>query len=259
MKEIKFLKDLPIKLTNSVKPIDVVGGDIYYDSEGNRYGYITFKNTQRSPIFCLQLFIREYSIDGKFIKDNELFDGYCFYPSGEFVINQPIIFDKETEAIEVTIVKLTLKNKNFLNDRYVGFKQSDYADLYQRKAPVKKPGTAGTFNFVRGPEPVQGEAPVGEEPVQQVVNETPVSDNQTVAVSATPSAETPTVGEAPAATPVVEAPVNVESLNNFAKKQKDFFRYIPVAVAFVALVALAFFVMIVVTGGVNAFNETVYY
>lgn len=242
MKEIKFLKDLPIKLANTNKVLDVIGGDIYYDTEGNRYGYITFKNTNKSPIFSLQLFIREYSIDGKFIKDNELFDGYCYYPRGEFVINQPVIFDKETEAIEITIVKLTFNNRNFINDRFVGFKQSDYADLYQRKAPFKKPGTGSTFNFARETPSIQNaqednfqvEAPVNEVAPEFVNEETPVR------------------------APVNEVPVKVEDVNNFGKAQKDFLRFIPAAVAFVALVVLALLIMSAVTGGVNAFNQLMY-
>ena len=79
MIELKFLKDLPIKLTNNNrKLLSVVGGDIYYDAAGNRYGYITFNNLNSSPIFALQLFIREYSIEGKFVRDNEYFDPYIF-------------------------------------------------------------------------------------------------------------------------------------------------------------------------------------
>lgn len=148
MTELKFLKDLPIKLTNNNKRvISVVGGDIYYDAAGNRYGYITFNNLSSSPFFALQLFIREYSIEGKFVRDNEYFDPYIYYPKGEFVINEPIPLDKDTEAIEVTVVKATLDSRNFIDDKFVGFKKDDLVELYQRKAPVKKPGTAGTAAF----------------------------------------------------------------------------------------------------------------
>ena len=138
MIELKFLKDLPIKLTNENKRVlNVMGGDIYYDAAGNRYGYITFNNVGSSPIFALQLFIREYSIEGKFVRDNEYFDPYIYYPRGEFVINEPIPLDKDTEAIEVTVVKATLDSRNFINDKFVGFKKEDLVELYQRKAPVK--------------------------------------------------------------------------------------------------------------------------
>ena len=148
MTELKFLKDLPIKLTNDNKRVlSVVGGDIYYDAAGNRFGYITFNNLSSSPIFALQLFIREYSIEGKFVRDNEYFEPYIYYPKGNFVNNEPIPLDKDTEAIEVTIVKATLDKRNLIDDHYVGFKKEDYADLYQRKAPVKKPGTATSFSF----------------------------------------------------------------------------------------------------------------
>ena len=153
MIELKFLKDLPIKLTNNNKRLlSVVGGDIYYDAAGNRYGYITFNNLNSSPIFALQLFIREYSIEGKFVRDNEYFDPYIYYPKGEFVINEPIPLDKDTEAIEVTVVKATLESRNFINDKFVGFKKEDLVELYQRKAPVKKPGTAGNAQFESEPQ-----------------------------------------------------------------------------------------------------------
>ena len=146
MKELKFLKDLPIRPMNENKRvITIVGGDIYYDSLGNRYGYITFNNVNKSPIFSLQLFIREFSIDGVFLRENEYFAPYIYYPKGEFVIDEPIPLDKETEAVEVTVVKATLDGHNFINDEIVGFKAEDYADLYQKKAPVKKPETASPF------------------------------------------------------------------------------------------------------------------
>ena len=245
MKEIKFLKDLAIRLTNTNKVIDVVGGDIYYDTDGTRYGYVTFKNTSKSPIFSLQLFIREYNVDGVFIKDNELFDAYCYYPVGEFVINNPIVFDKETEAIDITIVKITFNNRNFINDRFVGFKDSDYADLFQRKAPVKKPGSGTVFTFSNAPRPaarpVAEEAPLDAEQPTAASGEAPVDE----AIEQAP------VREAPAPQP--EVPVS--EITSFGKAQKDFFRYIPVAVALLVIVVMAFIIMSAVTGGVNAFNE----
>lgn len=148
MTEVKFLKDLPIKFTNTNKRVlNIIGGDIYYDSHGNRYGYITFNNVSRSPIFSLQLYIREYSIEGKFIKDTEFFEPYIYYPTGNFVTNEPIPLDKETEAVEITIVKVTLDSHNFINDKFSSFKNEDFTDLYQRKAPIKKPGTATSFSL----------------------------------------------------------------------------------------------------------------
>ena len=230
MKEIKFLKDLPIKLTNNNKVIDVIGGDIYYDSEGNRYGYITFKNTQKSPIFCLQLFIREYDVDGKFIKDNELFDGYCYYPIGEFVINQPVIFDKETEAIEVTIVKLTFKNRNFIDDRFVSFKAADYADLYQRKAPIKKPGTAASFSFNQ---PSSGPR-ANFDDVEYEDGSAP-QEEQKSAIN-------------------IEREVLPTEVKQFAKPQKNFWRFVYPLVGIVALAIIILIIVTSVTAGVNAFN-----
>ena len=218
MTELKFLKDLPIKLTNNNKRVlSVVGGDIYYDAAGNRYGYITFNNLSSSPIFALQLFIREYSIEGKFVRDNEYFDPYIYYPKGNFVINEPIPLDKDTEAIEVTVVKATLDKRNLIDDHYVAFKSEDYADLYQRKAPVKKPGTATSFSFnqsaqrnydVDNPGDVEyedGAAPEGEDgqPGLNIARET--------------------------------APYE---LQQFAKPQKNFWRFVYPALGLVALIIL---------------------
>ena len=167
MTELKFLKDLPIKLMNENKRVlSVVGGDIYYDAAGNRYGYITFNNITSSPIFALQLFIREFSIEGKFVRDNEYFDPYIYYPKGNFVINEPIPLDKDTEALEVTVVKATLEKRNFINDKFVGFKKEDLLDLYQRKAPVKKPGTAGSFDSEQHSDRVDYELDAEEKPAK---------------------------------------------------------------------------------------------
>ena len=231
MKEIKFLKDLPIKLTNSNKRIvDVIGGDIYYDADGNRYGYITFNNVSSSPIFSLQLFIREYSIEGKFVRDNEYFEPYVFYAKGNFVINEPIALDKETEAVEVTIVKVTLNNRNFVNDRFVAFKAEDYADLYQKKAPIKKPGTAASFTFN---EPSGPRANFDD--VEYEDGSAPQEGGQKSAIN-------------------IEREVLPTEVKQFAKPQKNFWRFIYPLVGIVALIIIILLIVSSVTAGVNAFN-----
>ena len=234
MKELKFLKDLPIKLTNENRRVlSVVGGDIYYDAAGNRYGYITFNNLSSSPIYALQLFIREYSIEGKFIRDNEYFDPYIYYPKGNFVTNEPIPLDKDTEAIEVTVVKATLDKRNLINDRFVAFKPEDYADLYQRKAPVKKPGTATSFSFNQAPrnyemetgenagdvEYEDGAAPDGGQPGLNIQQETTPYD-----------------------------------LQQFAKPQKNFWRFIYPGVGLVVLIILLIVIAAIVAGTVESLN-----
>ena len=241
MIEIKFLKDLPIKLTNNNKSVlTVLGGDIYYDSDGNRYGFISFRNPNKSPVYALQLAIREYSVDGKFIRDNELFEGYTYYPTDDFVINEPILLDKEAEAIEITIVKITFRKTNFINDRFVPFKQEDYVNLYQSKAPVKRSSNPGAFVFQSAP--AQTEAPASEQPA---ANEQPVVNEEMVQNEA---------AEAPAeAAPVPETPVS--EINNFATEKKLF----PAAIPFIGALALIMILVIVimgaVTGGVEAFNN----
>lgn len=233
MKELKFLKDLPIKLTNENKRVvNVIGGDIYYDVNGNRYGYITFNNLSKSPVFSIQLFIREYSIEGKFIKDTEYFEPYTYYPHGNFVINEPIILDKETEAIEVTIVKITLNSQNFINDRLVGFKNEDYVDLYQKKAPIKKPGTAASFSFVAN----TSEQNVNVSNDLEQLGDEQVNEEQQSAIN-------------------IEKESGPAEIKQFAKPQKNFWKFIYPVVGVAVLVILMFVIMITVTAGVDAFNN----
>ena len=237
MKEIKFLKDLPIKLTNSNKRVlNIIGGDIYYDTNGNRYGYITFNNVSKSPVFSLQLAIREYSIDGKFVRDNEYFEPYIYYPRGNFVINEPILLDKDTEAIEVTIVKVTLESRNFINDRFVGFKAEDYIDLYQRKAPIKKPGTATTFSINQAP-----------------VNDRPVPENEIQGEVEYEDGAAPDVGQQPGIS--IAREVVPSEIKQFGKPQKNFWRFIYPAVGLIALVIIMFVIMSLVSANVNMFND----
>lgn len=235
MKELKFLKDLPIKLTNSNKrTLSVVGGDIYYDSNGNRYGFITFNNLSKSPLFSLQLFIREYSIEGKFVRDNEYFEPYIYYPKGNFVTNEPILLDKETEAIEVTIVKATLDTRNLYNDKYVAFKPEDYADLYQKKAPIKKPGTATSFTFTQ------------REPASRPADG---SDGSQPEIEYEEGAEPPQPGLS------IERENAPSELKEFGQEQKNFWRFIYPVVGIVVLIAIFLFIAVSVTSGVDAFNN----
>ena len=229
MKELKFLKDLPIKLTNNNKRvIGVVGGDIYYDAAGNRYGYITFNNLSNSPIFALQLFIREYSIEGKFVRDNEYFDPYIYYPKGNFVTNEPIPLDKDTEAIEVTVVKATLDSRNLIDDHFVGFKKEDYTDLYQRKAPVKKPGTATSFSFDESARRNYDLDNPGD--VEYEDGAAPEGDGQSALK----------IEEA--------APYDLQQL---AKPQKNFWRFVYPAAGLVVLIILFVVVAAIVAGAIN--------
>lgn len=230
MKEIKFLKDLPIKLTNNNKRVlKVIGGDIYYDTDGNRYGYITFNNVSKSPIFSIQLAIREFSIDGKFVRDNEYFESYVYYPTGNFVINEPIVLDKDTEAVEVTVVKVTLESRNFIDDKFVGFKAEDYIDLYQRKAPIKKPGTATTFSFNQAaPANANGDVEYEDGAAPQGGTQLGIK---------------------------VEREVMPSELTQFGKPQKNFWRFIYPLVGIVVLAILILIVMSTVTANVTMFNE----
>ena len=150
MKEIRFLKDLPCKLTNSNKSvINLLGGDIYYDRDGNRFAFLTFENLNKSPIFFLQLAIREYSSEGKLIKDQEFILPYLYAPKGQFVNDTPIEIDQETEAVEVCIVKATFDRENFESDRLSPFRSEDYAKKPSR-APAKRWDSKSSVSFVSG-------------------------------------------------------------------------------------------------------------
>ena len=233
MTELKFLKDLPIKLANENKrAIGVVGGDIYYDAAGNRYAYVTFNNLSSSPIFALQLFIREYSIEGKFVRDNEYFDPYIYYPKGNFVTNEPIPLDKDTEAIEITIVKATFEKRNLINDRYVGFKTEDYLDLYQRKAPVKKPGTATSFSINQAP---QGSFNAAASDIEYEEGAAPAEGEAQPGIS-------------------IEKEAAPYELQQLAKPQKNFWRFVYPAVGLVALIILLIVVAAIAAGSVDALS-----
>ena len=256
MTEIKFLKDLPIKLTNTNKSVLVVlGGDIYYDSDGNRYGFISFKNPNKSPIFAMQLAIREYSVDGKFIRDNELFESYTYYPSGEFVINEPILLDKEAEAIEVTIVKLTFRKSNFVNDRFVAFKVEDYVELYQSKVPVKKSNKASDLYFsgmtqqapvMPSVAPLQEQEDRGEETPQQEEAAPIVNEEKEII----PTFDMPNKEEE---APVVEEPIKEAKV--FGKEKKLIIPSLALAIGFVVLIVIVIIIMASVTGGVTAYHN----
>ena len=233
MTELKFLKDLPIKLTNTNKRVlSVVGGDIYYDAAGNRYGYITFNNLSSSPIFALQLFIREYSIEGKFVRDNEYFDPYIYYPKGNFVTNMPIPLDKDTEAIEVTVVKATIEKRNLIDDHYVAFKPEDYADLYQRKAPVKKPGTASSFSFNQQNAPRNYD--VDNNPGDVEYEDGAVPEGQ------------PGLN--------IQQEVAPYELQRYAKPQKNFWRFVYPGVGLLVLIILLIVIATIVSGTINELN-----
>ena len=288
MKELKFLKDLPIKITNSTKGIvSVVGGDIYYDAEGNKYAYITFRNNLKTPVLALQLDVKEYSIDGKFIKNSEFFLPNVYYPRGDFIIDEPIIIDKETEGIEVYIIKATLTTKNFVNDRIVGFTKADYVDLFPRKAPIKKRGTAGLFTFDTSTQPGPA-SQVQEEPVQPKVESSKydgpsilVSDNSEflknnnsessapeVALEAapeaapevTPTADAEKIFSHEEETPIKEeepapAPAEASGPRGRARPANAVIPFVPAIVAMVVLVILTFIIIGAVTGGVNQINN----
>lgn len=175
MKEIRFLKDLPCKLCNSNKGvINLLGGDIYYDKDGNRYAYLTFENLLQSPLFFFQASVKEYSGEGKLIKENELIIPYLYAPRGEFVNELPLEIDNETEALELLIVKATFDTQNFIDDKMVAFKEQDYVEKPSR-APAKKWDSKSTLTFVDAGEQVvrtQEKVVVNENGEQVTVTET---------------------------------------------------------------------------------------
>ena len=227
MKEIRFLKDLPLKLTNGGSNIlSVIGGDIYYDSEGNRYGYVTFSNLNKSPIFAIQLALKEFNIDGKFIKENEYFEPYTYYEKGQFVNKEPIILDKETEALEITIIKITFDRQHYVDNHLVNFKNEDYLPVSQSKVPYKRTNSSNsTFTFNNR-------------------NNTNVNNN---------------VNNNSGSTNVESSNENIslsdQEINNVAKEQKNFLKIVFPVVGAIILGIAVFIIMSTVSGGVDAFNN----
>ena len=245
MKEIKFLKDLPLKFLNQNKSyIDLLGGDIYFDKDGNRYAFLTFKNLRKSPIFSLQLSFREYSLEGKLIKDGEFFLPYMYAPSGEFVNEVPIEIDQQTEALEVYIVKVVYDKQKFVNDRLVGFTKVDYIEK-PSMAPAKKWEYKSNFEFVESSTP----------------KEAPVQQQKTEEVNPVEAAAAPTLEAEKPVEEKVEQPqevVSEEQINSAARgtfKKKNLIRYLfPMIAVVVVIIAVVFVSLILIKQGADSLN-----
>ena len=240
MREIKFLKDLPCKLVNTNKGvINLLGGDIYYDKDGNRFAFLTFDNLLSSPIFSLHLSLREYSADGKLIKDSEFFLPYMYAPKGNFVNETPIEIDKETEAVEVFVNKATFDKTNFINDSLVHFTSQDFIEKPTR-APKKKWDAAPSVITFNQPQPTQvvvENVPQNEQAQPQASeNVAPVESNN----------------EQPQ--DVNQIANNVEVPATYKKKPKNVL-LVPMIVGIVLAIALGIVAFISIRNGVNGFNN----
>ena len=246
MKEIKFLKDLQMKFLNTNKTcIDLLGGDIYFDKDGNRFAFLTFKNLRKSPIFSLQISFREYSLEGKLIKDGEFFIPYMYARTGEFVNENPIEIDQQTEALEVYIVKAVYDKQKFVNDRLENFKSVDYIEK-PSMAPAKKWEYKSNFEF---PTDTPSQAPVQEEKVEKV--------EEVKSAESTPLSNEQPLNEQPAEEKQPEV-VSKETINNSPRgtyKKKKLFPYIfPMAAVAVVILVVFLVSMIMIKNGVDALN-----
>ena len=240
MLEIKFLKDLPLKHANQNKTyITILGGDIYYDKDGNRYAFITFKNLRKTPIYALHLSYREYSADGKLIKNGEFYIPNMYEPKGEFVNETPIQIDEQTEAIEIFILKAVYDHDKFENDKLRSFKTIDYIEE-PKQAPKKRLDSKSEFVF---------EEKVEEETIQEVTpNESAVTEEIKEVEKAD---ETST-------------PINEEKKEEVATKPTGFGKYktalgIPYFIVFALAIAAMVFLIIYSTSAakkaVEFFNQ----
>lgn len=250
MKEIKFLKDLPIKLVNQNQSyINIAGGDVYYDKDGNRFAFITFKNLTKSPVYSLQISYREYSAEGKLIKDGEFFIPYMYEATGEFVNEEPIEIDQQTEAMEIFISKAVFDKNKFENDRFTGFTKVDYIEEPKR-APKKKWDAPRTQLFFDNAAPIAPQAqPVSQSQPAPQVSE-PVKAEEPVLASEQPAQEAIVQ---PQEQPKQEVVIDKSKLGTF-KKVNLLLQFAPA----VLIIALGIVLAIIAVGrvkyGIEMFN-----
>ena len=258
MVEIKFLKDLPLRHVNQNKTyISVLGGDIYYDKDGNRYAFITFKNHRRSPLFALQISYREYSGEGKLIKDGEFYAPYMFETYGEFVNETPIPIDPQTEALEVYVNKAIFDRDRFDNDRLKPFKEIDYIQE-PKQAPKKRWDSKSDFDFGKvASTPRPQEAPQQEE-VKEEEPKVPFSEELKITgeevIPSEPVAGEALVGDDAPAKAEEAAPVN--ATRGTFKPTKTWLYLIPVGIIVVVAVVAIVVSTMVTKGAVENFNNT---
>ena len=145
MLELKFYKELPIRSLNQNHSFaEVKGADLYIDKEGNRYAFISFKNSYKTPLFSLYLHIKEYDSSGTFLKEDRFSIPNIYGTTGMHVINDPIPLENSCDGIEVYVYFAEYNKYNFYNDKFVkhGLEITEPTALVNAKTTAKMPGTA---------------------------------------------------------------------------------------------------------------------
>ena len=148
MLELKFFKELPIRSLNQNHSfVEVKGADLYLDKEGNRYAFISYKNSYKKPVFSLYLHIKEYDSSGTFIKEDRFSLPTLYGATGLHVINTPIPLENSCDGVEVFVYFAEYNKYNFYNDKFVkqGFEMTEPTSLMNAKTTAKMPGfTSGS-------------------------------------------------------------------------------------------------------------------
>lgn len=145
MLELKFYKELPIRSLNQNHSFaEVKGADLYIDKEGNRFAFISFKNSYKTPLFSLYLHIKEYDSSGTFLKEDRFSIPNIYGTTGMHVINEPIPLENSCDGIEVYVYFAEYNKYNFYNDKFVkhGLEIAEPTSLVNAKTTAKMPGTA---------------------------------------------------------------------------------------------------------------------
>lgn len=118
MIELKYLKDLPVRPLNENKTyLKVTGGDIYVDKDGNRYAYLSFKNTYRKPVFSLYLVVKEYDLNGTLIRENHQAYPSIYIGKQSYITEKPIKLTRDCEGLDVYIAFAEFSNIYFYQDK----------------------------------------------------------------------------------------------------------------------------------------------
>lgn len=145
MLELKFYKELPIRSLNQNHSFaEVKGADLYIDKEGNRFAFISFKNSYKTPLFSLYLHIKEYDSSGTFLKEDRFSIPNIYGTTGMQVINEPIPLENSCDGIEVYVYFAEYNKYNFYNDKFVkhGLEIAEPTSLVNAKTTAKMPGTS---------------------------------------------------------------------------------------------------------------------
>lgn len=146
MLELKFFKELPIRSLNQNHSFaEVKGADLYTDKEGNRYAFISYKNSYKTPLFSLYLHIKEYDSSGTFLKEDRFSIPNIYGTTGLHIINEPIPLENSCDGIEVFVYFAEYNKYNFYNDRFIkqGFEMTEPTSLQNAKTTAKMPGSSG--------------------------------------------------------------------------------------------------------------------